>query len=252
MTKSLVLTSPQSLDGDVMPMMLSDGIFLDANDAHIDTADSLLKVADYVNGLLYSSPSDTSNPIIIPEANGNNSLRFPGNRGLKVEHFPAMSGTDGGTFYLVGRFYANASNDIYFRWGAVEATNGEINKSIFLRRAAGGDQLQFTYDPGPSANVASVLIDRGSSSLAIISCGFSIAHREVFIRFNNAEVLGVIPAAAVAIEADGPLSIGYNSLSGGAYAEMDLFKMHAFNQYHTPIQRGKVIASLAAHYGAVL
>ncbi len=44
MSKSLVLQSPSSLDSDVMPLMLSDGIHIAAENAYTDQTDSLGKV----------------------------------------------------------------------------------------------------------------------------------------------------------------------------------------------------------------
>ncbi|HCB1225631.1 TPA: hypothetical protein MYN71_002848, partial [Klebsiella variicola subsp. variicola] len=66
MAKSLVLQSPSSLNIDVMPLMLSDGIHIAAENAFTDSSDSLVKVADYMQpSVIYASPAVAKNPGVV-------------------------------------------------------------------------------------------------------------------------------------------------------------------------------------------
>lgn len=252
MSKSLVLQSPSSLDSDVMPLMLSDGIHIAAENAYTDQTDSLVKVADYMQpSIIYTSPEVAKNPGIITDDAGFVGLVFSGAQGLLVRHFASLAGYGEVTFYLVGKFIAGTANDIYFKWEPVQSANSNDNKSVFLRRYASNNELQFTYDPGKLVNVATVHVPRPSTETAIVSCGYSVASKEVFVGFNGAEVITAMPQVSQALisEATGDFTLGYNYYRAGQESEMTLNRMHAFRQYHNAKQRAKVVAALASAFG---
>ncbi|MGX2801192.1 hypothetical protein [Klebsiella pneumoniae] len=252
MSKSLVLQSPSSLDSDVMPLMLSDGIHIAAENAYTDQTDSLVKVADYMQpSIIYTSPEVAKNPGIITDDAGFVGLVFSGAQGLLVNPFASLAGYGEVTFYLVGKFIAGTANDVYFKWGAVEAATSNDNKAVFLRRYTSNNELQFTYDPGTPVNVATVHVPRPSTETAIVSCGYSVASKEVFVGFNGAEVITAMPQVSQALisEATGDFTLGYNYYTAGQESEMTLNRMHAFRQYHNAKQRAKVVAALAVAFG---
>ncbi|AYJ92885.1 hypothetical protein D9K64_06230 [Klebsiella pneumoniae] len=252
MSKSLVLRSPSSLDSDVMPLMLSDGIHIAAENAYTDQTDSLVKVADYMQpSIIYTSPAIAKNPGIITDDAGFVGLVFSGAQGLLVNPFASLAGYGEVTFYLVGKFIAGTANDIYFKWGPVQSANSNDNKSVLLRRYASNNELQFTYDPGKPVNVATVHVPRPSTETAIVSCGYSVASKEVFVGFNGDEVITAMPQVSQALisEATGDFTLGYNYYRAGQESEMTLNRMHAFRQYHSAAQRAKVVAALASAFG---
>ncbi|WP_305831976.1 hypothetical protein, partial [Klebsiella pneumoniae] len=84
--------------------------------------------------IIYTSPEVAKNPGIITDDAGFVGLVFSGAQGLLVNPFASLAGYGEVTFYLVGKFIAGTANDVYFKWGAVEAATSNDNKAVFLRR----------------------------------------------------------------------------------------------------------------------
>ncbi|QBQ72220.1 hypothetical protein HWC14_gp71 [Serratia phage Parlo] len=247
MPKALVIKAKNALNADVMPLMLGDAIHLDAEEVY--TESGLTKIQDTLAGSVYAPANSGLNPAIVTE-DGFKHIQFTMENGLLLNSFSGMLGATENTTYMVVRITGWNAVGAVLRWNALPNASSDLNKSIILRQSASSNNLQFMIDPGPAANVSSVMVPRGNSNWAVICFGWSTVNNQILVRFGNNEVTGALaPASAITGNANGPLSIAYRDDTPGQAVAMSMRKIVSFNQYHNAAMRQRIIDAFKSQYG---